>query len=120
MTSFRIMYLAADASEAFRARSPRKPPFVLRRSHYEAGPEIAAESPYELWRTLREQSELGEVGIPRPLEVGDVLEAPGSVLLCNYWGFDAAEWFDAEESEGCVAAARAGKDGSEQQPRSDA
>ena len=117
MTSFRILYLAADAAEAFRGKSPRKPPFVLRRSHYEAGPEVAAESPYELWRTLREQSEQGEVGIPRPIEVGDALETPGGVLLCNYWGFDAAEWFGPEESEASVAAAQAGAARVEQQPR---
>ncbi|MCY4536348.1 MAG: hypothetical protein OXB91_13360 [Bryobacterales bacterium] len=120
MTSFRIMYLAADAGEAFRDKSPRKPPFVLRRSHYEAGPEVAAESPYELWRTLRQQSERGEADVPRPIEVGDALETPGGVLLCNYWGFDAAEWFGAEEPEGHVAAAHAGAAHSEQQPRCDA
>lgn len=116
MTSFRIMYLAADAGEAFRDKSPRKPPFVLRRSHYEAGPEVAAESPYELWRTLREQSERGEAGVPRPIEVGDALEAPGGVLLCNYWGFDTAEWFGAEEPE-ASAAVHADAARSEQQPR---
>lgn len=99
MPSFRILYLAPDAGEAFRARSPRKPPFVLRRSHYEDGPEIAAASPYELWRTLREQSETGATGVPRPIEVGDALETPEGVLLCNFWGFDAAQWSDAGETE---------------------
>ena len=100
MTSFRILYLAPEAGEAFRARSPRKPPYVLRRSHYEDGPEIEAESPYELWRTLHEQSESGRVVAPRPIEVGDALETAAGVLLCNFWGFDAAEWFDAQAAEG--------------------
>ncbi|MDE0261090.1 MAG: hypothetical protein OXJ37_01625 [Bryobacterales bacterium] len=108
MTNFRILYLTADAGERFRERSPRKPPFVLRRSHYESGPELTAEGPYELWRRLREQSDGGEPGSPRPIEVGDALETADGVLLCNFWGFDAAQWMDADEPEGHGAAAENG------------
>ena len=108
MTSFRILYLTADAGERFRDRSPRKPPFVLRKSHYESGPELTAEGPYELWRRLREQSESGEPGPGRPIEVGDALETADGLLLCNFWGFDPAHWMDAEESEGRGAAAENG------------
>lgn len=105
MTSFRILYLTAHAGERFRERSPRKPPFVLRKSHYESGPELTAEGPYELWRRLREQCESGEPGAARPIEVGDALETADGLLLCNFWGFDSAQWMDAEESEGHGAAA---------------
>ena len=108
MTSFRILYLTDEAGERFRERSPRKPPFVLRRSHYESGPELTAEGPYELWRRLREQSDRAEPSAPRPIEVGDALETADGVLLCNFWGFDAAQWMDAEESEGPGAAAENG------------
>ena len=108
MTSFRILYLTADAGERFRERSPRKPPFVLRKSHYECGPELTAEGPYELWRRLREQSGGGERGSARPIEVGDALETADGLLLCNFWGFDAARWMDAEESEEHGAAAENG------------
>ncbi len=108
MTSFRILYLTADAGERFRDRSPRKPPFVLRKSHYESGPELTAEGPYELWRQLREQSESGEASPARPIEVGDALETADGLLLCNFWGFDPAHWMDAEESEGRVGAAENG------------
>ena len=108
MTSFRILYLTAEAGERFRERSPRKAPFVLRRSHYENGPELTAEGPYELWRRLREQSDGGEPSAPRPIEVGDALETADGVLLCNFWGFDAARWMDAEDSEGLGAATENG------------
>lgn len=108
MTSFRILYLTAEAGERFRERSPRKAPFVLRRSHYENGPELTAEGPYELWRRLREQSDGGEPSAPQPIEVGDALETADGVLLCNFWGFDAARWMDAEDSEGLSAAAENG------------
>ena len=108
MTSFRILYLTAEAGERFRERSPRKAPFVLRRSHYENGPELTAEGPYDLWRRLREQSDGGEPSAPRPIEVGDALETADGVLLCNFWGFDAARWMDAEDSEGLSAAAENG------------
>ena len=100
MINFRILYLTVGAGEKFRERSPRKPPFVLRRSHYENGPELPAEGPYELWRKLREQSGGGVPDAPRPIEVGDALESADGVLLCNFWGFDAAQWTDAEHSGG--------------------
>ncbi|MCY4187456.1 MAG: hypothetical protein OXD30_03130 [Bryobacterales bacterium] len=120
MTRFRILYLAADAVDAFRSKTPSKPPFVLRRSHYQAGPEVDAESSYGLWHTLRAQSEAGKPGSPRPIGVGDALAAPGSLLLCNYWGFDAAEWFNGGECDGCAADDSTGTGRSAQQPRSDA
>ncbi len=95
MTSFRILYLAPGRGEAFRVQGPQTPPFVLRRSHYEDGPEVAAETPYELWRTSREKFEDGADGAPKPLEVGDALETSERLLVCNFWGFDPAEWHEA-------------------------
>ncbi len=95
MPRFRILYLAAERGEAFRARPLGKPPYVLRRSHYEDGPEVSADSPYALWSELRKQRESDVPDAQRPVDVGDVLEAGDQLLLCNYSGFDAAEWHEA-------------------------
>lgn len=98
MPRFRILYLAAEKAEKVRHRAPAKPPYRLRRSHYEEGPELEAPSPYALWRSLREQDGAGDIEGPRPLEVGDALQTEDeSLLLCNYWGFDPAEWRDASD-----------------------
>ena len=95
MPRFRILYLAAERGEAFRARPLGKPPYVLRRSHYEDGPEVSAHSPYALWCELRTQRESDVPDAQRPVDVGDVLEAGEQLLLCNFSGFDAAEWREA-------------------------
>ena len=92
MTRFRILYLSPAKSEAFRSRAPKKAPYILRRSHYEAGSEIMAANPYELWGALRDAPEGDRPEAPKPLRIGDVLETSDGLLLCNFWGFDPAEW----------------------------
>lgn len=92
MIRFRILYLSNAKSEAFRLRPPNKAVNVLRRSHYEEGPQITASSPYDLWGTLREQSMGAQTQAPKPLGIGDALETGDRLLVCNYWGFDPAEW----------------------------
>ena len=94
MPRFRIFHLVTEKGEAFRERAPRKPPYVLYRSHYEEGPEVSADSPYALWQELREQGESESPARHRILDVGDALEFDDQLLLCNYWGFDPAEWRD--------------------------
>ncbi len=71
----------------------------MRRSHYEDGPEITASSPYEVWQRLREQSKVGEADAPRPIGVGDALETGDRLLVCNYWGFEPAEWWAPNEAK---------------------
>lgn len=94
MPRFRIFHLVAEKGEAFRARTPRKPPYILHRSHYEEGPEVSADSPYALWQELLQNREAGSRTSRRTLDVGDVLQFDDQLLLCNYWGFDSAEWRD--------------------------
>lgn len=106
MPRFCIFYLAADRAEAFRLKPPAKPPYMLRLADYEEGPEVAAESPYEVWRTLQQACRGAHP--PRPLGVGDVVREGDTLLLCNYWGFDPAEWRDAEGAG--PSAARGAKD----------
>ena len=97
MTCFRILYLAEGKEDAFRTRAPGKPPYLLRKSHYEEGPEIIAESPYDLWEQLRTPDSAERCNAPRPVGVGDALESGDRLLLCNFWGFDQAAWHVAEK-----------------------
>ena len=100
MTRFRILYLSSAKSDAFRSRAPRKAPYVLRRSHYEEGPEVSADNPYEVWRRFRERRADGGPEAPKPLRIGDVLETSEGLLLCNFWGFDPAEWLVGSSPDG--------------------
>ena len=106
MARYRILYLQDSQVEKFRDRAPKKPPFYLKEHHYDEGPEVEADTPYVLWQQLQEQPESDES--PRPIRVGDVLlTSDGELLVCNFWGFDQAEWLRAEHS-GQESAAPAG------------
>lgn len=106
MTRFRILYLSDARSEAFRLKPPKTGSSVLRRNHYEEGPEVKASSPYEVWERLREQSsENSAVGV-RPLAVGDALESEGRLAVCNYWGFDPAEWWEPRKAKSAAQGQR--------------
>ena len=109
MPRFQVLYLSSQRGEAFRDRAPGKPPYVLRRSHYKEGPSLVAESPYDLWQKLRLDAEKQPPESPRPLDVGDALESDNRLLLCNYWGFDAAEWRNGPRSTGSAETAAEGK-----------
>ncbi|MDE0124551.1 MAG: hypothetical protein OXN97_08250 [Bryobacterales bacterium] len=94
MPRFRVFHLVADRSEAFRSKAPAKPPYVLRRFHYEDGPVVSADSPYALWKEMRGHGGPHSPAPHRRVDVGDAVEADGQLLLCNYWGFDPAQWHD--------------------------
>lgn len=96
MKSFRVLYMVGEKRDSFRARAPRKGPYVLRRAHYEEGPLVSAKSPYQLWERFRASD--GEPG-ERPVAVGDALECGDELFVCNYWGFDPAEWHEAAATE---------------------
>ena len=98
MTNFRILYLTEKKGEEFRAKAPGKAPYSLRRSHYEEGPEVAAESPYALWQKMRETTDAHGTGSARPFSIGDALETGNRLFICNYWGFDPAEWRETSPS----------------------
>lgn len=100
MPHFRILYLASERVDGFLLRTPSKAPYRLRRSHYQEGPLIESTGPYELWHSLREQHQAGVAGAVRPLGTGDaVCTDDNTLLLCNYWGFDPAEWQDSDSPQ---------------------
>ena len=92
MPSFRILYLATERREAFRSKTPGKPPYILTRSHYTDGPAVSADSPYSLWKEMRDRTSSDSTPSHGQVDIGDVLEFDGQMLLCNYWGFEPAEW----------------------------
>ena len=118
MIRFRVLYLSTARSEAFRLKPPKAAANVLRRSHYEEGPEIEAASPYEVWSRLRGPSEGGRADAPKPLNVGDALEAGDRLVVCNYWGFDPAEWRAAKHAA-ANNRGESGEDGKAAQPLRD-
>lgn len=60
---------------------------------YEPGEEIAADSAYALWASLR--------GTPEALDVGDVLESDtGALSIFKYVGFEEARWVLPEVKTG--------------------
>ncbi len=98
MPLYRILYLLPEYAANFREKHPRNPPYLLRESHYEEGLAVEAQTPYELWQNMRQQPETEES--PRALDVGDaVLKEDGKLLVCNFWGFDPAEWQSAAKTE---------------------
>ncbi len=92
MPRYRIHRITADHGAKFRAGAPSKPPYVLRRSHYEDGPEVEGSNAYELWSSLRDVDAASAAGMDRCLEVGDAIDSSEGLKICNYWGFDAASW----------------------------
>ena len=100
MPNFRILYLTEKKGEEFRAKAPGKPPYILKRSHYEDGPKVSAESPYALWQSLRDSTDADGTDSSRQFGIGDALETGNGLLICNYWGFDPAEWREAARPEG--------------------
>ena len=98
MPRYRILYLLPDHASSFRDKPPKKPPYSLRESHHEEGPEVEAQTPYELWLQLQEQPETMET--PQAIKVGDAIRnVEGELLVCNFWGFDKAEWWRAPKAE---------------------
>jgi hypothetical protein len=92
MPQYRILYLLPEHAARFRDKPPKKAPYSLREGHYEEGPEVEAQTPYELWLQLQEQPETAET--PRAIKVGDAIRTTeGELLVCNFWGFDKAEWW---------------------------
>jgi cellulose synthase/poly-beta-1,6-N-acetylglucosamine synthase-like glycosyltransferase len=108
MPQYRILYLKDPEVDRFRQAAPREQPYKLWVRHYEEAGRIDAPSAYAAWRELREGG-AEERGI-RKMGVGDVLEAEGEkLLLCNFWGFEEAEWRQAVEAAGSEVPAGTGQ-----------
>jgi hypothetical protein len=96
---YRVLLLKDAKISAYREASPREGKYRLHHSHYEPAGKIEAPSPYSAWRKLRGE-ELAQRGF-RPLGVGDALEAESaSLVVCNFWGFDPAEWHVPQAEQG--------------------
>ena len=95
MPRYQVFYLRDTQAQRFRNAAPKEKPYSLRIKDYDEGETIEAPTPYALWKQLQE----GEGARERPFGVGDVLESDESELLVlNFWGFDEAQWQDAEDS----------------------
>lgn len=95
MPQYRILYLKDHEVDRFRQAAPKEHPYKIWERHYQEVGRIEAPSAYAAWRELQEGG-AEERGI-RSMGVGDVLEQEGErPLLCNFWGFEEAEWRQAE------------------------
>ena len=102
LSRYRVLLLKDSKVPAYREASPREGKYRLHRSHYEPAGEIEAPSPYSAWQRLQEK-ESARRGF-RPLGVGDALESDGAALVvCNFWGFDQAEWQIPQAEEGALS-----------------
>jgi hypothetical protein len=99
MPLYRILYLKDPEVDRFRQAGPKEQPYKLWARHYEEVGRIDAPSAYTAWKELQEGG-ADERDI-RKMGVGDVLEAEAEKpLLCNFWGFEDAEWRQVAESAG--------------------
>ncbi len=99
LSRYRVLLLKDSKVPAYREASPREGKHRLHQSHYEPAGEIEAPSPYSAWQKLRGEESARHAF--RPLGVGDVLESDRAALVvCNFWGFDPAEWQIPQAEEG--------------------
>lgn len=87
---FRIHRMKDQAREHFRASAHTSGTAIVKAKDYERAGEIISSSPYAAWATLRTAGQ--------PLETGDILEDEcGSLRIAKYVGFEAAQWWVAEQ-----------------------
>lgn len=107
MPQYRILYLKDHEVDRFRQAAPKEQPYKIWARHYEEVGRIDAPSAYAAWNELQ-QGGAEQRGI-RIMGVGDVLELEGEPpLLCNFWGFEEAEWRQIETA-GTEPAAESGQ-----------
>ena len=101
MPRYRIFQLKDSHLATFRQSAPKKPPYRVKLRYYDEVGAIDAINPYAAWKSLQgdepeQEEEQEEAASPlqaRVFGVGDVLESEdATVLICHYWGFEAAEW----------------------------
>ena len=97
MPRYRIFQLKDSHLATFRQSAPKKPPYRIKLRYYDEAGAIEAINPYAAWKSLQgdepEQEEAGSTPQGRIFGVGDVLQSEdATVLICHYWGFEAAEW----------------------------
>lgn len=84
MASYRIHKLKDHLRQQFRSAPHVSGTASVKPRDYEPGEIIEASSPYAAYFALRQTE--------RPLEVGDLLEAEGSLRICKFVGFEEAQW----------------------------
>lgn len=95
MPSYRIFQLREDYVQAFQDKAPKAGKISLRDSRYDEVGVVNADTPYEAWLMLRQESHaegVREMGVGDVLQTGD--EAP---LVCVWWGFEKAQWMSVEQ-----------------------
>lgn len=89
MPSFQIHRLKDHLRQPFRSAPHVSGAAVVKPRDYEPADVIEASSPYAAFFALRDS--------PRPLEVGDLVEAAdGSLRICKFVGFEEAHWAQPE------------------------
>lgn len=95
MPHYRIYRLKESQRRHFRDGPPAPGPHELKRRDYEAGDEVEAPSPYDVWQ----QARAGQA-----IEVGDALETDtGALVVCRYVGFEEARWWSPPEPPAVAA-----------------
>lgn len=102
MPRYRIFHLKDSHLATFRQAAPKKPPYRVKLRYYDESGAIEAVNPYAAWKLLQgdepEQEETESSTQGRIFGIGDVIESEDSTLLiCHYWGFEAAEWILPED-----------------------
>lgn len=102
MPRYRIFHLKDSHLATFRQSAPKKPPYHVKFRYYDECGEIEAVNLYAAWKALQgdesEQPDAGDQSRARIFGVGDVLESDDSgVWICQFWGFDGAEWILPEQ-----------------------
>ena len=97
MLTYRIYRMKEQASQQFRWAPHVSGASQVKRKDYDEAGQVEAANEYAAWQSLRETDD--------PLRVGDLLESPsGTLLLCKYVGFDAAQWIVPEIKTGLESA----------------
>ena len=95
MASYRIFQLREDYVQAFQDRAPKAGTISLRDSRYDEVGVVNADTPYEAWLILRQETRDDAV---RELGVGDVLQlGDDAPMVCTWWGFDRAAWMSVAQ-----------------------
>jgi hypothetical protein len=98
MPSYRIHRLKDHLRQQFRFAPHVSGEAMVKPRDYEAGEMVAAPTPYSAFFSMR--------GTERPLEIGDLLESEdGSLRICKFVGFEAAQWYVPEPAPGQPATA---------------
>ncbi len=98
MPKYRVYFLREDLSQRFRDLATISVKKQLKAKDYEEVGQIEAANTYAAWQMLRAgDGEAGVPTLPRPFNVGDVLEREGGQPeLCLFGGFEEASWWVPE------------------------